>query len=182
MLDRAADIGLLESLGDGHYQIHPALPWYFTMLYTTSYGQPDTPAARRAARAYIRTIGDLGDYYLRQANNGRELQVIPALTMEEANLRHALELGRSHELWNAAVGCLQGLSVLYRRTGRDGEWARLVADVTPDFIDRASGGPLPGREDVWSIVTYYSARIARAARDWDTATTLQKAIIEKNRA
>ncbi len=38
------------------------------------------------------------------------------------------------------------------------------------------------RRETRSIVTYYSARIARAARDWDTATTLQKAIIEKNRA
>ena len=58
-----ADIGLLESLGGGYYQIHPALPWYFTTLYTTSYGQPDSPAAQRATRAYSRAIGELGNYY-----------------------------------------------------------------------------------------------------------------------
>jgi hypothetical protein len=38
LLDRAAGVGLLTSLGSGYYQIHPALPWYFTTLYTTSYG------------------------------------------------------------------------------------------------------------------------------------------------
>ncbi|HEV3288240.1 MAG TPA: ATP-binding protein, partial [Streptosporangiaceae bacterium] len=60
LLDRAAGIGLLESLGDGHYQIHPALPWYFTTLFTTSYGPADTPAAQRATRAYARALGALG--------------------------------------------------------------------------------------------------------------------------
>ena len=47
---------------------------------------------------------------------------------------------------------------MYERTGRDGEWARLVAAITPDFTDPATGGPLPGREDSWSIITSYRVR------------------------
>jgi hypothetical protein len=66
------------------------------------------------------------------------------LQAEEANLRHALDLARTEGLWVAAVGCLQGLNVLYVRTGRDGEWARLVAATTPGFTDPATDGPLPG--------------------------------------
>jgi tetratricopeptide (TPR) repeat protein len=175
LLDRAADIGLLTPLGGGYYQIHPALPWYFTTLFTSTYGQASTPAAQRPAGAYAEAVGRLGSYYLDQAEDGRVAQVIAALSAEEANLRHALDLARAAGLWDAAVGCLQGLWVLYERTGRDSEWARFVADVTPDFTDPATGGPLPGHEQHWSIVAGYRARLAREARDWATATTLQNA-------
>ncbi len=175
LLDRAAGIGLLEALGGGYYQVHPALPWYFTALFATAYGPPGHPAAERAARACARAVGELGYYYHIQAEEGRAAQVAGALRAEEANLRHALGLARAAGLWHAAVGCLQGLWTLYERTGRDGEWARLVADVTADFTDPVTGGPLPGREDQWGIITGYRVRLARAARDWPAATTLQEA-------
>ncbi len=116
-----------------------------------------------------------------QAEAGHAAQVVPVLGAEEANLRHALDLARAAGLWHAAAGCLQGLRVLYERTGRDGEWARLVAAVTPDFTDPATGGPLPGREDQWSLVTGYRVRLARQARDWPAATTLQNAVIAWDR-
>jgi tetratricopeptide (TPR) repeat protein len=177
LLDRAAGIGLLEALGSGYYRIHPALPWYFTTLFTASYGPPGAPAAQRAARAYTRAIGDLGDYYHGQAGEGRAAQVVPVLAAEEANLCHALDLARGAGLWAAAAGCLQGLRVLYGRTGRDGEWARLVAAVTPEFTDPATGGPLPGRDGQWNIVTSYRVRLAGQARDWPAATTLQTALL-----
>jgi tetratricopeptide (TPR) repeat protein len=179
LLDRAAAIGLLESLGagSGYYQIHPALPWYFTSLFTDSYGSSASPAAHRAARAYARALGALGDYYHDQAGQGHESWVVPVLGVEEANLRHALTLARTGELWHAAAGCLQGLRTLYERTGRDGEWARLVAAVTPDVTDPATGGPLPGRDEQWGIITGYRVRLARRARDWPAATTLQTALI-----
>jgi tetratricopeptide (TPR) repeat protein len=183
LLDRAAGIGLLESLGAGagYYWIHPALPWYFTTLFTTSYGPPAGLPAQRAARAYTQALGALGDYYHNQAGAGEEGWVVPALAAEEANLRHALTLARTYGIWGAAAGCLQGLRILYERTGRDGEWARLVAAVTPDFTDPANGGPLPGRDDDWSIITGYRVQLAEQARDWATATALQTAVIAWHR-
>ena len=181
LLDRAADTGLLESFGGGYYQIHPALPWYFTALYTSTYGPPASPAAQRAARAYTRAIGDLGHYYSRQAESGRASQIVPVLGVEEANLRHALDLARPRGLWHAAVGCLRGVHILYGRTGRDGEWARLLAAITPDFINPETGGALPGREDLWHIVTNFRVRLAIDGRDWPTATALQNALIAWNR-
>ena len=134
LLDRAADIGLLEPLGagSGFYQIHPALPWYFTGLFTASYGQRGGPAAQRATRAYTTAIGGLGSYYHNQAEAGHATQVIPVLRAEEANLRQALDQARATGPWDAAIGCLQSLRILYGRTGRDSEWARLVAAITPD--------------------------------------------------
>ena len=96
LLDRAAGIGLLASLGGGYYRIHPALPWYFTTLFTATYGPPGSPAAaQRAARAYTRAIGALGDYYHDQVGDGPRGPGLPALRAEEANLRHALTLARA---------------------------------------------------------------------------------------
>jgi tetratricopeptide (TPR) repeat protein len=183
LLDRAAGIGLLESLGLGseYYRIHPALPWYFSSLFTASYGLPDSPPAARAARAYAQALGALGDHYHRQAEGGHAVRVVPVLEAEEVNLRHALTLARTGELWDAATGCLQGLRVLYLRTGRDGEWARLVAAVSPDFIDSATGGPLPGRDEYWDLVNEYRVRLARLARDWPAAAALQTARTAWNR-
>jgi tetratricopeptide (TPR) repeat protein len=177
LLDRAAGIGLLASLGGGSYQVHPALPWYFTALFTAAYGQPADPAARRAARAYAKAIGEFGSYYYNEGHEGRTAEALDAVRAEEANLLHALDLARAAGLWRAAVGCLAGLHLLYLRTGRDGEWARLVAAITPDVTDPGTGGPLPGREDQWSIVTGYRVALARDARDWPAATTLLTASI-----
>jgi tetratricopeptide (TPR) repeat protein len=171
LLQRAADLGLLSPAG-GSYRIHPALPWYFHALFANAYGGQ---AGARATRAYARVIGGLGDSYHRQVTAGRTDQVIGPLRAEEANLLHALDLARADGRWDTAIRCLQGLFVLYTQTGRDAEWGRLVAVVTPDVTDAATGDPLPGREEQWFIVVNYRARLARAARDWPAATTLQSA-------
>ena len=118
LLDRAADTGLLTSLGGGYYQIHPALPWYFTALFTATYGLPGDPPARRADRAYARAVGELGHYYHSESEEGRTAEILFAVQAEEANLLHALDLARAAGLWDAAVGCLHGLRVLY--AGPDG--------------------------------------------------------------
>jgi tetratricopeptide (TPR) repeat protein len=167
LLDRAAAIGLLSPLGGSYYEIHPALPWYFTTLYRNAYGPPGT-----TARAYTHALAQLGAYYHRQLQEGRG-DVVPALAAEEGNLHHALTLALNAGHWEDAVGCLQGLRALYQRTGRDGEWARLVSQVTPAFVDPATDGPLPGRENEWFIIIGYRVRLALDARDWPTATRLQ---------
>ncbi len=180
LLDRAAGIGLLSPLGGGYYAIHPAVPWYFTTLFAATYGPPGHPAAQQAARAYTHTLAGLGDYYHNQDATGAG-DPVPALRAEEANLHHALTLARAAQHWADTLGCLQGLLVLYERTGRDGEWARLVGQVTPEFIDPATSGPLPGREDQWGLITDYRIRLASAARDWPAAAGLQRARIAWDR-
>ena len=131
--------GLLTDYGGGYYGIHPALPWFFTDLFTHH-----TPRRRpHAERAYAHAYAALGDYYFDQVEQGRAADVLPALRAEEANLLHALHLARTHHLPDAALGCLQGLRQLYELTGRAAEWARLVADIQGDYIDPATDQPRP---------------------------------------
>jgi tetratricopeptide (TPR) repeat protein len=205
LLDRAAEIGLLTAHGNGYYAIHPALPWYFKALFDQYYsgqwvvnsGQknPDhypLTTAHSAQRAFVEAMGSLGDYYHHEYNQGNR-DVIGVLGAEEANLLHArqiaLRLARSaaqgklstNGWWGCVIKTMQGLRQLYAHTGRRAEWAALVNEIVPDFIDPATDGPLEGREEQWKFVTEYRVQLAIEARQWQEAERLQRVRVEGNR-
>jgi tetratricopeptide (TPR) repeat protein len=125
-------------------------------------------------------MGALGDYYHNQYGAGNR-GVIAALNAEEANLLHARRLAQQHG-WHAAItSTMQGLQMLYSHTGRRAEWRRLVEEIVPLFVDPASDGPLPGREEDWSLVTYYRVRLLREERQWAAAARLQGLRTDYNR-
>jgi tetratricopeptide (TPR) repeat protein len=175
LLDRAADIGLLTALGGGYYLIHPALPWYFKSLFNQYYSNPQS-----ATRSFVEAMGTLGNYYHNEYGQGNP-DVIDALTAEEANLLHARQLARTHGWWDAITSAMQGLRTLYGHTGRRAEWARLVNEIVPDFVDPATDGPLPEREEKWSLVTGYRVLLVREARQWAEAERLQRAQVDWTR-
>jgi len=176
LLNRAAEAGLLTALGGGHYFIHPALPWFFQRLFKQYYSE--APAA--ATRAFVGAMGDLGDYYSRQYEGGNH-DVIGTLAGEELNLLHARSLAQSNQWWHVLIGNMQGLRELYKHTGRQAEWSRLVEEIVPHFVDPSNEGPLPGTEEVWHVVTAYRVRLARETRQLEKAARLQGASIDWNR-
>jgi hypothetical protein len=91
LLDRAAEIGLLAPLGGGYYTIHPALPWFFGQLFEHHYATVRTVATR----AFVGTLGELGEYYHRQYNEGNR-EVVGILSREESNLLQARALARGN--------------------------------------------------------------------------------------
>jgi tetratricopeptide (TPR) repeat protein len=175
LLDRAADVGLLTPHGGGYYGSPPALPWFFRKLFEEHYAGSKT----QAARAYVEAMGALGSYYGAQYADGNR-DVIAALTAEEANLLHSWRLARAKGWWDAAANTIQGLRVLYDHTGRRREWKRLVKETVPEFVDPATDGPLPGREDDWSLVTNCRVQLARAERNWLEAERLQRLHVDWN--
>jgi tetratricopeptide (TPR) repeat protein len=185
LLDRAAEVGLLTAHGGGYYSIHPALPWYFKSLFDQYYAPPppksgEGPGEGAATRAFVAAMGQLGNYYAAQYEHGNR-DVIAALTAEEANLLHARRLARENGWWDALTSTMQGLDTLYAHTGRRAEWARLVEEIVPDLIGTASGDPLPGREEQWSLVTEYRVQLAREARQWAEAERLQRVCVDWDR-
>lgn len=172
LLDRAAEIGLLTSLGRGYYTIHPALPWYFGRLFEHYYSSEGLK--KKAERAFVEAIGGFGSYYSSQYKRGNR-DVISLLSLEEANLLYAQHLARTNGWWSRVIRPMQGLRPLYSHTGRRAEWARLVAEIVPDYADPATDGPLPGREEDWSLVTEYRVRLASEAREFEEAERLQRA-------
>lgn len=196
LLDKAADIGLLTSHGDGYYTIHPALPWFFRSLFEQCYPQtvdggplteegesPSTvhrpSSAQAALRAYVESMGELGNYYWSQYEYGNR-DVIASLRREEPNLLHARSLARQHGWWNRVISTMQGLWKLYDHTGRRAEWKRLVEEIAPDFVG-ADDLPLLGREEQWGLVTEYRMRLTEESHDWAEAERLQRLRVEWER-
>jgi hypothetical protein len=179
LLDRAAEIGLLDAHGGGYYGIHPALPWYFRELFARAFPE-ETGDANRARRAFVEAMGNLGDFYHNTYEEGRR-EVLSALMAEEDNLLAAWHLARAQGWWDAVISAMQGLDTLYNDTGRRAAWRRLVNDVVPDFVDPASDGPLAGREDQWSLVTEYRVLLAEEERNWALAERLQWVRVDWNR-
>lgn len=191
LLDRAAEVGLLSALGGGYYIIHPALPWFFKSLFAQRYpglppqddqhtGSSEAGTAAGALRAFVEAIGELGDFYMAQYVDGNR-GVVGVLSLEESNLLFARHLARTHGWWVRIISTMQGLRSLYEHTGRRGEWARLVEEIVPDFVDPATDGPLLGREEQWGLVTDYRVRLAWEARQWEQAERLLRATVEWDR-
>ncbi|MER7273183.1 CHAT domain-containing protein [Dactylosporangium sp. NPDC000244] len=156
LLDRAADLGLLTALGRRCYSIHPALPWFLRR-----FGRATSTAAYVGAMGYFGHVlqngGGASEFWLAQVHEG--------------NLLHARALAWAEERWPDLIGCMQGLDLLYDRTGRRREWARLVVELTDVFADSA-GRARPGLESEWMVHTGYRAALAESAREFATATRL----------
>ncbi|MES1241351.1 MAG: tetratricopeptide repeat protein [Acidobacteriota bacterium] len=172
LLDRAAEVGLLAAYGGGYYGIHPALPWFFKGLFERCYPAED----RAAVRAFVEAMGELGNVYHDQYEDGNR-DVLSALRAEEENLLKVRRLARSHGWWHRITNSMQGLRQLYGHTGRRAEWKRLVEEIVPDFVDPDTDGPLPGREEKWGLVTEYRVRLAHEERQWAEAERLQTILV-----
>jgi tetratricopeptide (TPR) repeat protein len=177
LIDRAAEIGLLTSRGDGFYSVHPALPWYFADLFARYYADEK---ADRARRAFVEAISRLGDFYHDQYNSGNS-QVLGTLMAEEDNLLLAWRLAREHGCWDRVISTMQGLETLYEETGRGSAWHRVVDAVTKDFVDLHTDLPVPGREDQWKVFTGYRVGRAQNQRDFGTAERLQRLTVDRTR-
>jgi len=173
LFDRAAEIGLLTAHGGGYYTIHPALPWYFRNLFEQYYGETE----EKATHAFVEAMGEFGDYYAAQYDSGNR-DVISALNAEESNLLHARQLARTNGWWGSVIGAMQGLSKLYDHTGRRADWARLMEEIVPDFVEPDTDRPLPSREEDWHIINQYRVHLARETRQWKEAERLQRIEVE----
>lgn len=143
----------------------------------TLMGNPALPEHLSVLRAYSAAVAALGNYYHDAYGDG-DNRVIVVLAAEEVNLLHARRLALTHGWSQQAMGPMQGLQTLYAHRWRSAEWARLVDDIIAVFVDADTGGPLPHREQEWSVVTQYRVGLARAGRDWAAAEHLQHAAVD----
>jgi tetratricopeptide (TPR) repeat protein len=182
LLDRAAEVGLLNAHHTGYYTIHPALPWFFKGLFEQYY-LPLRPVGKaaglKATRAFVEAIGQMGSYYSHLYEEGNR-DVIAMLTAEEANLLFARELALKHGWWDLVTKTMQGLNRLYGQTGRHAEWASLVNQLVPSIVDRATDEPIPGR-DPQAQLAEWRVHLAQQARQWVKAEHLQRASVNRAR-
>ena len=176
VLDRAREIGLVTHLGATWYTIHPALPWFLRQLFVWHYdGGSGRSTATAALRAWVEAIGGLSNHYHNEFVDGNR-EVIRFLTLEESNMLHGRRTARRHGWCSCVITVMQGLHALYDYQGRVSEWARLVAEIAPDYCTPA-GAPIPGKEDDYSLVMSYQVELAKShERDLPKAAALQEKV------
>ena len=130
--------------------------------------RPPARPPSKAARAYTQAIAHSAATTTTRTRTGAG-DPVPALRAEEANLRHALDLARARQHWDDAVGCLQGLRVLYERTGRDGDgpaWLSSHPGFHRPRHGRAAARPRRRLEPHYRL----PGPAGEGARDWPAAT------------
>ena len=178
LLDRATEIGLLTTIGGGCYTIHPALPWFFKSLFDKYYASTAGGGQEmRATRAFVEAMGNFGDFCFWEYTEGNR-DVIGILAIEEENLLQARKLSCVHNWWGSVISTMQGLHMLYDHIGRRTEWARLVDETAPMFVDIGTNGPLRGREEGWAFITGYRVILIEEARQWAEAERLQRSLMD----
>jgi hypothetical protein len=166
MLDKAAEVGLVRSVGTGLYTVHPALPWFFNDLLQEAFPDTHTWLERSLSNVY----GQYG-LFLSQLFKTNTQLAMNLLTAEESNFNFALRLARKHKLWDVMVGMLDGLDRLLTTQGRWVEWKRLIAELEIDVTD-TTGEPLPDCEDLWRAILGHRSQIAGYFRDFNTQQAL----------
>jgi hypothetical protein len=172
LLERAAEIGLLNKVTNIGYEIHPALPWYFRQLFEAAFGLPESEPAIAALHAYVETVAVVSSVLTSAHGEGQNTFFY--LAVEEANMLNAFRIALARSWWDELFGMMGGLASLYRHTGQITQWTRLVGQVTAKLADPATDGPLPGLKDEWVSLTHYRVMLAEGARDFALAEKLQR--------
>lgn len=174
LLDRAVEIGLLTSLGQGAYRIHPVLPWYFKKLFEQTYPMEHSEEVNRFVYIFVDAMSLYGAYYHTLYQSGGYGDIVRVIAADEANLLHAWYIARDNGWWVEAARLMRGLRILYRKTGRLQEWERLVDQVRLDCVDPTTGNPIEDRVELWIIVNEEQTERARSARHWEEVKHLQE--------
>ncbi len=179
LLNRAVDTGLLTHLGSRWYTIHPALPWFLRQIFARNYPAGSSTASN-TVHAWVVAIGLLSDLCVKTFLEGNR-EMIPFLELEESNFLHARRVARCHGWWSPLVLVMQGLREFYQYHGRWAEWARLVADIVPEYCT-ADDEPILGRTDKFNLIMEYRVELKRHwRRDFVVAAALQKKLVAWNR-
>ena len=181
LLARAKDTGLLAQIGPAYFTIHPALPWFLSQLFARLYdGEAGRSTSHAALRAWVEAVGAMGNFYHDQFEDGNR-EAVELLGSEEDNLLHARRQARRNRWLDPVTSCMQGLSIHYEYRGRLAEWARLVAEIIPDYC-ADNDEPIPGLEQEYSIVMGYRVDLARLHEyDLVKAAALQEIRVALNR-
>ena len=166
ILNAADEVGLVRSVGEGYYTVHPALPWFFHDLSAEAFpGRGDW-----FERAFSAAYGAYGNSLSNLFDTNAQL-AMGLLRAEETNLLYELGLARKHERWDAAQGVLYGVRQLLTMQGRWVEWRRLISEMEVEVTDEG-GGPPAEREGLRRALLAHRAEIAEYDRDFGQARAM----------
>ncbi|OUC16092.1 MAG: hypothetical protein B0A82_03700 [Alkalinema sp. CACIAM 70d] len=180
LLDRAVAVGILTKLGNGFYNIHPALPRYFKKLCNQYYPLDQDNISSLATRAFVEVMSQVSHNHSYVYKRGQR-DAINMLVVEESNLLHAKHLAKISNQQLELLLIMSGLRTLYNHRWQIQEFSRLVEDLASDFVDSTTNGSLPGYEREWDFITEQRVWIACRSRKWLEAEQLQLILLNWRR-
>jgi tetratricopeptide (TPR) repeat protein len=178
ILDSAAGSGLLTKLGDGMYQVHPALPAYLTAAWRNENpgGYPGELAA--AQRALIGAYAALGDWLDQQIRQGDASTALAIIGVQRRSLGAVLTAALDAQRYHEAQAIIQPLTKYWASRGLTQETLAWVdrcrvrleaADGTPPPLDSPGGA-------LWLFMVGHGASRQLLAGDLDAAQATYEAV------
>ncbi|MDJ1135453.1 tetratricopeptide repeat protein [Streptomyces iconiensis] len=170
VLDRAAGVGLLTSLGAGMYRIHPALPAYLARLLPDSTaGRPDPGEEPTATlHALLEAHATFSLVLAKQIDDGQDTEgALAIIDHKRRTLGSLLGYALEHRLWYSASGIIALLIMYWDARGLAGE-ARVWLDRALTVVEPPEGTAFDASNPpaaLWLFLTNAEAvRLARTGR------------------
>ncbi len=170
---RLSDIGLLTDLGDGLYQLHPALPPYLSALWKSQTEAPAEAAAEREAvlKSLIGAAADSAGHLRRQIHTNGTRAALDRIGALQANFCTFLAAAVERNLFAEAQTLILTLNEYWNSAGLGHEaqaWSeRLIEAVEPKPYHAPEAGT--PAYDLWLSVMASQGDRAFKAGDLDKA-------------
>jgi tetratricopeptide (TPR) repeat protein len=147
-LQRLAGIGLVTSLGDGMYGLHPALPFYLMAEWRRMAGAGFAAEHDAAERALLTAYSAFGAWLLKQIQEGAADTAFSLIERQRRTMGRLLGFALNEKYYNEAGALMQPLDEFWdaRGMGPEARWwvdrcrkALEADDGTPPDFDSTAG-------------------------------------------
>jgi tetratricopeptide (TPR) repeat protein len=177
LLNRATALGVFQPIGAKYFSIHPGVPSSLRRIYIARYAAEERLEKERKflflfaslARVFARESGD--------GTHGAKSIAVDTLKVNELNLRSALATSRRIDDWRKVLDLVFGLQVLFDSTDRWAEFARLVEEIAPEFVNPTTGAVVAGREAAFARIQNARSSILMQEHRLDEAERIQRDVV-----
>lgn len=180
ILQKAAEVGLLGSIGLGMYRIHPALPAYLAAQWRATHPDDFDDQREQATRALLEAYADFSRWLDKEIGGEHAALVVPMVDMQRRNLGALLGYAFDHRLWGQAYDLSQPLSAYWDLRGLYVE-ARGWVERARDILESADGSPpdlASAAGDLWIFMINAEASRQLLARRFDLAEAAYRAMLD----
>jgi len=178
-MDRAADVGLLTSLGGGRYQIHPALPSYLARQWRLAAPLSFDREHTAATRGLLFAFAAICDKLDQQIERGNSAPAVAAIEAHRHTLGTLLGYAIDHQLWARAQAIAQPLVQYWDLCGLQEEargWTRRIEPALGNADDAVPDLAAPAGR-LWLLLAGSQANRQIIARQLDDAERTYQAIL-----